>query len=356
MNMKSDDTDVSLDELALKGADKRSITNLINRMNKKFGDSVAYVDKVGTVDTISTGSLVLDLATGIGGYPRGRITTLAGWESSGKTTHALRAATALQKRGGMVAIIDTEYALYHTWMEKIGLDISPERLLWYEGADLETSGELAVELAESGSVDMIIFDSVAGAPIKAQVDGELGDSNMGKRAKIMSTFMPKLNGPVSRNKVWMLFTNQLRSGMSQYEPKVQPGGHALKFHSSMIIELRSKADKNKGIYNVTATIEKNKLATPGKQAKYVMASDGSIDPMDEVLTILTTEEYLESLDIMRPSASYYILPSEITGGDPEKFNGRPAILEALSDNADMFYRAEAFIRERLLESQKSHTS
>lgn len=351
MNMKSDDSDFVGDNLELKGpSSKRDITTLINRINKKFGDSVQYIDKAGTVDVISTGSIVLDLATGIGGYPRGRITTIAGWESSGKTTHTLRAAANVQKRGGMVAIIDTEYSLYHAWMEKLGVDTSPEKLLWFQGADLEAAGDLAVTLAESGEFDMIIFDSVAGAPIKAQLDGDLGDANMGRRAKIMSTFMPKLNGPVSRNNIWMIFTNQLRSGMSQYEPKVQPGGHALKFHSSLIIELRSKHDKNNNVFNVTANIEKNKLATPGKQAKYVMTEDGEIDPLDEVVTILTSEEYREILNVERPSAAYYILPTEITEGEPLKCHGRGAIAESLANDADMFRRAEAHIRKKLLSS------
>jgi recombination protein RecA len=347
MNMKSDDTTFG-EERAL---DKRSITNLITKITKKFGESVEYVSKVGEVETTPTGSLVLDLATGIGGYPRGRIITLAGWESSGKTTHTLMAAAAMQRQGGTVAIIDTEYSLYHAWMEKLGVDTSPEKLFWFQGADLEAAGDLAVMLAEEGSFDMIIFDSVAGAPIKAQLDGDLGDSNMGKRAKIMSTFMPKLNGPVAKNNIVMLFTNQLRDSLNQYNPKpVSPGGHALKFHSSMIIELRSKHDPKAGVYNVTAKFEKNKLSTPGKVAQYVMTESGEIDPLEEIVTILTTEEYREVLGVDRPSTAYFVLPSDITSGEPLKLNGRNAIKEALADDAEMFRRAEQHIRSRLLSS------
>lgn len=330
----------------LHGGDKKALSSLITRIQKDFGESVQVGELNRSIETVSTGSFVLDLATGIGGYPRGRITTIAGWESSGKTTHALRAIAAIQERGGTAAFIDTEYALDLTWAERLGVNIGT--LLWLQVEDLETAGEVAVDLAQSAAVDMIVLDSVAGSPIKAVVGGDLGDSNMGKRAKIMSDFMPKLNGPVSRNNVWMIFTNQLRDSLDPYKPKpVRPGGHALSFHSSMIVELRSKRDNKTGEVSTKAVVEKNKLSSPGRVAEYTMGADGYINLVEEIATILTTNEYSDILGVTRAGA-WYTVPQELFPDmDEAKFMGKQKLEEALAE-VEAFERAEAYIKQKMM--------
>jgi len=348
MTLKDDSSDYGQSFPELNQGSRKSLEPVLNRLKKEFGETVQLGDVKRNVDVISTGSLALDVATGIGGYPRGRITQLAGWESAGKTTHALKAAANVQERGGLVAFIDTEYALDTNWAEKQGVNV--ENLIWLQIDDLETAGETAVDLAESGEVDMIILDSVAGAPIKAVVEGELGDSNMGKRAKIMSDFMPKLNGPVSRNNVWMIFTNQLRDSLDPYKPKpVRPGGHALNFHSSMIVDLRSKKEKTSGsatYVDIKATVEKNKLATPFKNAEYIMDFTGYIDPVIEATNILTTNEYAEILGVERAGA-WYTLPAELFPDMEEpRFQGQKKIQEALAE-VDVLEKTIEYIKAKI---------
>lgn len=348
MTLKSDNTNYGGESPDLNGGTRKKLEPVLNRLKKDFGETVQLGEVGRKIDTITTGSLALDIATGIGGYPRGRITQIAGWESAGKTTHALKAVAAVQERGGLVAFIDTEYALDPQWAEKQGVNVND--LIWLQIDDLETAGEAAVDLAESGEVDMIIFDSVAGAPIKAVVEGELGDSNMGKRAKIMSDFMPKLNGPVSRNNVWMIFTNQLRESLNMYNPKpVRPGGHALSFHSSMIIEIRAKKEKTKVVsaIDIKTVVEKNKLAPPFKEASYSMDFTGYVDPVVEATTILTSPEYAEVLGIARAGA-WYTLPKELFPDmDEPRFQGQNKIMEALAE-IDVLENTIAYIRSRLI--------
>lgn len=342
---------MSLDNLKGVGDTKGVLTKL----KKSYGDSFQFGDSNKEVDVISTGSLSLDIALGIGGYPRGRITQLAGWESAGKTTHSLFAIANLQKVGGSVAYIDTEYALDPRWAEKLGVDMSS--ITWIQPDDLEAAGEIAVDLAESGSFDMIVMDSVAGAPIQAVVDGELGDANMGKRAKIMSTFLPKLNGPVARNGVWMLFTNQLRDSLNIRSPKpVTPGGHALSFHASITVWLRAKMivppGKTEASHvEITATVEKNKLSPPRRVASYQMDFDGNVNVVEELAGIITNPEYLDRLDIAR-SGAYYTLPDAMLIGTDLRFHGKAEIASALTE-VESYERARAYVLEKL-GAQKTH--
>lgn len=323
----------------------KSIASVIQGIQKDFGDESVILGEIAKVDVISTGSLSLDIATGIGGYPRGRISVLAGWEASGKTTHALKAVANLQKMGGKIVFIDTEYALDPYWAEKQGVDMS--NMDWIKTDDLETAGEVAVRLANSRTVDMIVFDSVAGAPIKAVVSGELGDANMGKRAKIMSDFIPKLNGPISRNNMWMIFTNQQRDSLNMYNPKpVRPGGHALDFHSSIIITLKAKK-RGSDPLEITAYTEKNKLSVPFKEAKYFIDENGNIDLIEELANILTDKNLLERLGIKK-EGSMYTLPAEwIPDVEEPRFRGRPGILEFLASDLDAFDRIRAQVAKLL---------
>lgn len=347
MVMKTDDQDYSVH---LKGKDGSTKDFLTKLQKRPYGKSFQVGDVKRHVDSVSTGSVSLDIATGVGGYPRGRIVQIAGWESSGKTTHALKAIANIQSQGGRAAFIDTEYALDPKWAEQLGVII--DALTWVQVDDLETAGEIAIEMADSGLFDMIVFDSVAGAPIKAVVEGELGDSNMGTRAKIMSSFMPKLNGPVARNGVWMIFTNQLRDSFNMYAPKpVKPGGHALTFHSSMIIELKSKKIRPSSKANVThvevsAVIEKNKLSPPGRTAAYTMDFTGYIDPVEELANIITDADNAEALGVTRAGA-WYSLPQEMLPGVEDlRYQGKPGVAEALAE-VDVLEAAKKYVTERL---------
>jgi recombination protein RecA len=348
MTLKSDDSEYSSNFPKLNSGSKKTLEPTLNKIKKDFGESVQFGNLRREIDVVSTGSLALDVATGIGGYPRGRITQIAGWESSGKTTHALNAVANIQERGGLVAYIETEYARDPLWAEKQGVNV--EHLIWLQIDDLETAGETAVDLASSGQVDMIVLDSVAGAPIKAVVAGDLGDSNMGKRAKIMSDFMPKLNGPVSRNNVWMIFTNQLRDSLDPYKPKpVRPGGHALDFHSSMIVDLKAKKEKTTSpvsYVDIRASVEKNKLATPFKIAEYVMDFTGYIDPVVEAVNILTDGSYAEILGVER-AGPWYTLPKHLFPSMEEaKFQGQKKIQEALAE-IDVLENCINFIKSKI---------
>lgn len=351
MTLKEDNSNYSLksgEAPPLNAGSPKDIDAFVAKLRKNYGDNIQFAGVKRSVETISTGSLILDLATGIGGYPRGRITILAGWESAGKTTHALRSAALLQKKGGVIGYIDTEFALDLDWAVKLGVNTDKSVFTIIQPEDLETAGETAVEMASSGVYDMVIFDSVAGAPIKAIVEGDLGDSNMGRRAKIMSDFMPKLNGPVSRNNVWMIFTNQLRDSLSMYKPKpVRPGGHALNFHASMIVDFSAKRNAD-GNSEVKAKVEKNKLAAPWKEAAYTVYADGSIDLVDELAEIITKPEYSEILGVTR-GGSWYNVPKEwVPDSEEAKFQGKPALTTLLAE-VEVFERVLADVKAKMMQ-------
>jgi recombination protein RecA len=348
MTMKNDDTMYS-DSL---NREKKSFTNLINKLKKEFGDTIRVFDgsREKVNDVVSTGSLSLDIATGIGGYPRGRITQIAGWESTGKTTHALMAAANVQARGGSVAYIDTEFVYDPVWATKIG--VNTDDLLCLQIDDLESAAEATVDIAQSGEFDMIIFDSIAAAGIRAVHEGELGDSNMGKRAKIMSDFMTKLNGVVSKNNIWMIFVNQLRESLDPYKPlPVRPGGKALSFHASMIIDLKAKKEKGKGTPShtvVTATVGKNKLAAPYREAEYILDFNGQINPISEIVNILTNKEYMDILGVSL-AGSWYTVPTDwFPDMEEARFQGSGKISEALED-LDALERVRSIILTKLRE-------
>jgi recombination protein RecA len=352
MTMKDDNTEYENNL----NRNKKSYTHLINKLKKEFGDTIRVFDgsREQVNDVVSTGSLSLDIATGIGGYPRGRITQIAGWESTGKTTHALMAAANIQARGGSVAYIDTEFVFDPVWASKIG--VNTDDLLCLQIDDLESAAEATVDIAQSGDFDMIIFDSIAAAGIRAVHEGELGDSNMGKRAKIMSDFMTKLNGVVSRNNIWMIFVNQLRESLDPYKPlPVRPGGKALSFHASMIIDLRAKKEKGKGTPSytlITATVSKNKLAAPYREAEYILDFHGQINPISEIISIVTNKELMEILNV-NLAGSWYTVPHEwFPDMEEPRFQGSTKIAEALED-LDALNRVRTLILNKLKEGNNA---
>lgn len=352
MTMKDDNTEYETNL----NRNKKSYTNLINKLKKEFGDTIRVFDgsKERVNDVISTGSLSLDIATGIGGYPRGRITQIAGWESTGKTTHALMAAANVQARGGSVAYIDTEFVFDPSWATKIG--VNTDDLLCLQIDDLESAAEATVDIAQSEDFDMIIFDSIAAAGIRAVHEGELGDSNMGKRAKIMSDFMTKLNGVVSRNNIWMVFVNQLRESLDPYKPlPVRPGGKALSFHASMIIDLRAKKEKGKGTPSytlITATVSKNKLAAPYREAEYILDFNGQINPISEIINIATNKDLMGVLGVNLAGAWYTVPHEWFPSMEEPRFQGATKLSEALED-LDALNRVKTLILSKLKEGNNA---
>lgn len=327
---------------------KSSLSKLSEKLMKSGTAEVINPENY-EVTFIPTGSLSLDIATG-GGYPRGRITELAGWESTGKTAHALMAARNVQSNGGTVAFIDLEYTFDKNWAHKIGVDTSDDKFLWLRVYDLESAGDIIIEVANAG-VDMIILDSVAAAPIKALNAGDLGDSNMGKVAKIMSDMMRKIVGPLSRNNTVMLFINQLRDSLNIYNPKpVTPGGKALPFFASTRIFFKAKREKsdNPSYVTITATVEKNKLSAPGKVAEYEFSFiDANVEPISELVNILTDETNSEILGIKRAGA-WYTLPKAIVPTGEDRFQGSEKIAEYLADK-ETFVLTKKYVIEKFVQ-------
>ncbi|MCD6257023.1 recombinase RecA [Candidatus Aerophobetes bacterium] len=234
----------------------------------RLGERAARMD----VEVIPTGSLVLDAALGIGGLPRGRIVEIFGPEGSGKTTLALHAAAEAQKKGGIVAFIDAEHALDPTYAEKLGVDV--ENIFISQPDSGEDALEIAETLVRSNAIDLIIIDSVAALVPRAELEGEMGDAHVGLQARLMSQALRKLTAAISRSKTCTIFINQLRMkiGVLFGNPETTPGGKALKFYSSIRIDIRKKSSITKGeeqIGNrVKVTVVKNKLAPPFRRAEF----------------------------------------------------------------------------------------
>lgn len=301
----------------------------------KLGDSNANMN----IDVIPTGSLSLDIALGLGGVPRGRIIEVFGPESSGKTTVALHIVAEIQKRGGIAGFIDAEHALDPTYAKNIGVDIDN---LYISQPDC---GEQALEITEtmvrSGAVDVVIVDSVAALVPKAEIDGEMGDSHMGLHARLMSQALRKLTAVVSKTNCVVIFINQLREkvGVVFGNPEVTTGGRALKFYSSMRIDVRKieqlKAPGNEFIGSRTrAKIVKNKVAPPFKTAEFDILYGTGIDKVGEIADMAVM------LGIVSKSGSWF------TYGE-ERFQGKDKLKDLIKNNPDVQATLEKQIKEML---------
>ena len=319
---------------------QKALASAIAQIEKTYGSGA--VMKLGeakklNVASISTGSLTLDMALGIGGVPRGRIVEIYGPESSGKTTVALHVAAEAQKLGGEVAFIDVEHALDPVYAQALGVNI--DNLLVSQPDSGEQALEILEALVRSGAIDVVVLDSVAAMVTKAEIDGEMGDSHMGQQARLMSLAMRKLTSIISKSNCVAIFINQVREkiGVVYGNPETTPGGRALKFYSSVRIEVRRvEAIKDGGevIGNRTkCKICKNKVAPPFKECEFDIMFGQGISKVGEILDIAV------ELDIIKKSGSWFSYEGQKIG------QGRDNVKKFLLDNSDIMEEVEKRIKD-----------
>ncbi len=292
------------------------------------------------IEVTPTGSIALDIALGVGGYPKGRIIEIYGPESSGKTTLALHAIAQAQLKGGYVAFIDAEHALDSQYAKKLGVDI--DNLLLSQPDTGEQALEIAEALVRSGSVDTIVIDSVAALVPEAEINGEMGDSHIGLQARLMSQAMRKLSGIISKTNTTAIFINQIREkvGIMFGNPEVTPGGRALKFYSSVRLEIR-KSEALKDGNEITGSkakikVVKNKVAPPFKQVEVDIIFGEGISKIGEILDIATELEYVSK------AGAWYAYQGEKIGqgrDNAKKFLiDNPSISKSLEDKILEHYK------------------
>ena len=326
---------------------EKAIQTAIDQIEKKFGKG--SIIKLGNtaaldVESVSTGSLGLDVATGIGGLPRGRIIEIYGPESSGKTTLALHAVAEVQKKGGTAAFVDAEHALDPLYAKNLGVDV--DSLLVSQPDDGEQGLAIAEALARSGAVEIIIIDSVAALVPRSEIEGEMVDSHVGQHARLMSQALRKLAGIIAKTNCIIIFINQLREkiGVMYGNPETTTGGRALKFYASMRIDVRRiEQIKVAGAGGQTfvgsrtrAKIVKNKVAPPFKEAEFDIIYGEGISRVGEILD--TGIKY----DICKKGGAWFYY------GEIRLGQGRENAKKFLKDNPDMMEEIEGKIKEKLL--------
>jgi recombination protein RecA len=301
----------------------------------KLGDEAVEQD----IRAISTGSIGVDYALGIGGFPRGRIIEIYGPESSGKTTLAIHAIAEAQKLGGIAAFIDAEHAFDRFYAQKLGVDI--ENLLVSQPDNGEQALEITENLIRSGAIDIIVIDSVAALTPKSEIEGEMGDSKMGLQARLMSQALRKLTGTISKTNSCCIFINQLREkiGVMFGNPETTTGGNALKFYASVRIDIR-KVGQIKDGDNVTGNrakikVVKNKVAPPFKQAEVDIVYGEGFSKTGEIIDLGV------DLNVITKSGSWF------SYGETRLGQGRDAVKQLIKDNPELMAELEARIREAM---------
>ena len=306
----------------------------------KMGDS-----PVEELETISSGSISLDSCLGVGGYPKGRIVEIYGPESSGKTTLTLHAIAEAQKKGGIAAFIDAEHAFDRSYAAKLGVDT--ENLLISQPDNGEQALEITENLIRSGAIDIIVIDSVAALTPKSEIEGEMGDSKMGLQARLMSQALRKLTGTISKTNCCCIFINQLRDkiGVMFGSPETTTGGNALKFYSSMRLDIRRIGQLKDGDSvngnRVRVKIVKNKVAPPFRSSEFDILYGEGISKVGEIVDLGV------DLNVIKKAGSWYSYAETKIG------QGRDAAKQTLLDNPDLMDELEAKVREALAANKAS---
>ena len=329
--------------MAEKSEKLKALQITIDKLEKTYGKGTIMKlsdNKVLDVPIISTGSLSLDMALGVGGIPRGRIIEVYGPESSGKTTLAMHCIAEEQKKGGLAAIIDAEHAFDKSYAEKLGIDT--ENLLISQPDNGEQALEIAEHLIRSGALDIVVIDSVAALVPRGELEGEMGDSKMGLQARLMSQALRKLTGAINKTGCACIFINQLREkiGVMFGNPETTTGGNALKFYASVRLDIRRIGQIKESADNVLGNrtrvkVVKNKVAPPFKVVEFDIMYGKGISKSGEVLDIGV------ELDVIKKSGSWF------SYNDSKLGQGRDAVKQLIEDNPELMEELEAKIKAKI---------
>ena len=323
---------------------KKALSLVLEKLDKTYGKGTVMTLGDASVDTsievIPSGSLGLDLALGVGGYPRGRVIEIYGPESSGKTTLTLHAIAEAQKTGGIAAVIDAEHAFDRHYASKLGINL--DDLIISQPDNGEQALEIADNLIRSGAIDIVVIDSVAALTPKAEIEGEMGDSKMGLHARLMSQALRKLTGTISKTKCTVIFINQLREkiGVMFGNPETTTGGNALKFYASVRVDIRKASapikngDEAVGS-RVKVKIVKNKVAPPFKMAEFDIMYGEGVSKTGEILDTAV------DMGIVKKSGSWF------SYGETKLGQGRDGVRDLLKDNPELAEELENKVKEEI---------
>ncbi len=324
-----------------KEAKLKALKLTLDKLDKAYGKGTVMKMSdaaIEDVDAISSGSLGLDIALGVGGYPRGRVIEIYGPESSGKTTLTLHAIAEAQKSGGIAAFIDAEHAFDRFYAEKLNVDI--DNLIISQPDNGEQALEIADNLIRSGAIDIVVIDSVAALTPKSEIEGEMGDSKMGLHARLMSQALRKLTASISKTNCTVIFINQLREkiGVMFGNPETTTGGNALKFYASVRLDIRRSTQIKNSSGDVSGNktrvkVVKNKVAPPFKMAEFDIMYGEGVSKVGEILDIAVDNE------IIKKSGSWFSYQDTKLG------QGRDAVKALIKDNPELMDELEAKVRE-----------
>lgn len=327
----------------------KALQTTIEKLDKAYGKGTVMrlsETKVMDIPVISTGSLGLDLALGIGGVPRGRVVEIYGPESAGKTTIAMHCIAEAQKAGGLAAFIDAEHAFDRTYAQKLGIDTA--NLLISQPDNGEQALEIAEHLISSGAIDIIVIDSVAALVPKAEIEGEMGESKMGLQARLMSQALRKLTGTINKTGCCCIFINQLREkiGVMFGNPETTTGGNALKFYASVRLDIRRIGQIKEGADNVVGNrtkvkVVKNKLAAPFKVVEFDVIYGQGISKVGEILDLAV------EMEIVKKSGSWFSYEGNRLA------QGRDSVKDLILDNPELMVELETKIRTRIKDDENA---